>query len=59
MKHSFVRSLFSASMLSVLFGIPASAQNLIVQTMYTADPAPMAYNNKVYLYTTNDEDNST
>lgn len=35
------------------------AQNPIIQTAYTADPAPMVYNGKVYLYTTHDEDNST
>ena len=28
----------------------------LVQTKYTADPAPMVYNGKVYLYTTHDED---
>ncbi|RJE74524.1 glycoside hydrolase family 43 protein [Reichenbachiella sp. MSK19-1] len=35
------------------------AQNPIIQTNYTADPAPMVYNGKVYLYTSHDEDNST
>ncbi|AWW32898.1 carbohydrate-binding protein [Echinicola strongylocentroti] len=35
------------------------AQNPIIQTSYTADPAPMVYNNKLYLYTSHDEDNST
>lgn len=35
------------------------AQNPIVQTNYTADPAPMVYNGKVYLYTSHDEDDST
>lgn len=28
----------------------------IIQTKYTADPAPMVWNGKVYLYTTHDED---
>lgn len=37
----------------------ASAQNPIVQTTYTADPAPMVYNDKMYLYTSHDEENST
>src|SRR5450759_264604 len=32
------------------------AQNPIVQTNYTADPAPMVHNGTVYLYTTHDED---
>lgn len=36
-----------------------NAQNPIIQTMYTADPAPMVYNNKLYLYTSHDEDNAT
>ena len=31
------------------------AQNPIVQTRYTADPAPLVYNDKVYLYTSHDE----
>ena len=34
------------------------AQNPIVQTKFTADPAPMVYKNTVYLYTSHDEDNS-
>ena len=36
-----------------------NSQNPIIQTMYTADPAPMVYNGKVYLYTSHDEDNAT
>jgi arabinoxylan arabinofuranohydrolase len=35
------------------------ADNPIIQTIYTADPAPMVYNDTVYLYTTHDEDGST
>jgi beta-xylosidase len=35
------------------------AQNPIVQTNFTADPAPMVYNGKLYLYTSHDEDEST
>lgn len=37
----------------------SNAQNPIIQTMYTADPAPMVYNGKLYLYTSHDEDNSS
>lgn len=34
-----------------------SAQNMpLVQTKYTADPAPMVYQDTVFLYTTHDED---
>jgi beta-xylosidase len=35
------------------------ADNPLVQTKYTADPAPMVYNDTVYLYTTHDEDDAT
>jgi arabinoxylan arabinofuranohydrolase len=34
------------------------ADNPIIQTNYTADPAPMVYNDTVYLYTSHDEDNA-
>jgi arabinoxylan arabinofuranohydrolase len=37
----------------------ARADNPIVQTIYTADPAPIVYNGRVYLYTGHDEDGST
>lgn len=39
----------------------ASAQEInmpIIQTKYTADPAPYVFNDTIYLYTTHDEDNS-
>ena len=50
-----------ASLLCVvtLFTPSARADNPIVQTIYTADPAPLVYNGRVYLYTGHDEDNST
>ena len=32
------------------------ADNPIIQTKYTADPAPMVYNGTLYLYTSHDED---
>ena len=35
------------------------ADNPVVQTCFTADPAPMVYNNTVYLYTSHDEDDAT
>jgi arabinoxylan arabinofuranohydrolase len=37
----------------------AKAQNPIIQTIYTADPAPMVYGDTLYLYTGHDEDSST
>ena len=50
-----MKSLFLSSLL-VVMGTSGLAQNPIIQTNYTADPAPMVYNDKVYLYTTHDED---
>ncbi|MBY8870676.1 family 43 glycosylhydrolase [Micromonospora sp. PLK6-60] len=37
----------------------ARADNPIVQHIYTADPAPLVHNGRVYVYTGHDEDNST
>src|SRR3954447_26287114 len=42
-----------------LFPAVARADNPIIQTIYTADPAPLVYNGRVYLYTGHDEDAST
>jgi arabinoxylan arabinofuranohydrolase len=35
---------------------PARADNPIVQTNYTADPAPLVHEGKLYVYTSHDED---
>lgn len=51
------KMMIGGMLLTVL--LSAHAQNPIIQTMYTADPAPMVYNDKMYLYTTHDEDGST
>ncbi|WP_245667126.1 glycoside hydrolase family 43 protein [Actinomadura latina] len=44
---------------AAFFPAAAKADNPIVQHIYTADPAPLVYNGRVYLYTGHDEDNST
>lgn len=46
--------LAACSLLSLSFTL--NAQNPIIQTNYTADPAPMVHNGTVYLYTSHDED---
>lgn len=46
---------FSFLTLSLLGAISLIAQNPIFQTMYTADPAPMVYNDTLFVYTTHDE----
>ena len=39
-------------------GTICHADNPIIQTKFTADPAPMVYSNTVYLYTSHDEDDA-
>jgi len=41
-----------------IFGPLCFAQNPIIQTKYTADPAPMPYHDTVFLYTSHDEDDA-
>lgn len=43
---------------ALLNSLNVNAQRPIIQTKYTADPAPMVYNNTVFLYTTHDEDDA-
>lgn len=38
--------------------LPAMAERPIVQTKYTADPAPVVINDTIFLYTTHDEDDA-
>ncbi len=46
--------------LSLIFIMKAGfSQNPIIQTNFTADPAPMVYKGTLYLYTSHDEDEST
>jgi len=43
---------------AIFFESTCFAQNPIIQTKYTADPAPLAYHDTVFLYTSHDEDNA-
>jgi len=43
---------------AVTMGTVCHADNPVVQTSFTADPAPMVYSNTVYLYTSHDEDDA-
>ncbi len=58
-----MKKMYKSFLLSMLIllsvGTIAKGQNPFVQTNYTADPAPMVYNDKLYVYTTQDEDEST
>jgi arabinoxylan arabinofuranohydrolase len=52
------RFVFAALLFWSLTGVApaARADNPIVQTNYTADPAPMLYDGRLYVYTSHDED---
>jgi arabinoxylan arabinofuranohydrolase len=54
----FVAAVLPA-LLSLTLPGPVQADNPLVQTIYTADPAPLIYNNTIYLFTGHDEDGST
>ncbi|HBY54194.1 MAG TPA: carbohydrate-binding protein [Marinilabiliales bacterium] len=55
MKHTYK---LIATLIAILNCSIGEAQNPIVQTNYTADPAPMVYNDTVFLYTSHDEDDA-
>ncbi|HEY3498373.1 MAG TPA: glycoside hydrolase family 43 protein [Polyangiaceae bacterium] len=53
-----VRTAIAASSLGLVTSVPSPcwADNPIVQTNYTADPAPVVYGDRLYVYTSHDED---
>jgi arabinoxylan arabinofuranohydrolase len=51
-----ILTLFSFLSVILLFITASFAENPVVQTNFTADPAPMVYNDTVFLYTGHDED---
>ena len=48
----------AAVALTVLQPLAGHAQDPLIQTKYTADPAPMVHNDTIFLYTTHDEDDA-
>lgn len=56
MKNEIWKTLTVITVLTALLPFTGKAQNPVIQTNYTADPAPMVHNGTVYLYTTHDED---
>jgi arabinoxylan arabinofuranohydrolase len=59
MKNHRWKKIVGAILFGILFPFVCYAQNPVVQTIYTADPAPMVHNDTLYLYTGHDEDKST
>ena len=45
-------------MFVLMAAMKAIAQNPVVQTWYTSDPAPMVFGDRIYMYTGHDEDNA-
>jgi arabinoxylan arabinofuranohydrolase len=58
MKKCEIKKLITSIVLfmTTSWGTIGLADNPIVQTIYTADPAPMVYDGVCYVYTTHDED---
>jgi len=50
---------FLLYILTIFSALAIQAQNPIIQTIYTADPAPLVHQDTVWLYTGHDEDSST
>jgi len=61
MKNQQIQKLvmYAAVVAVATIGTMCYADNPVVQTYFTADPAPMVYNDTVYLYTGHDEDDAT
>ena len=57
---AFRKSLVGTTLLALVqffSNVPvANGDNPIIQTIYTADPAPLVYNGRVYLFTSHDQD---
>jgi arabinoxylan arabinofuranohydrolase len=56
LKHSGILKI--AAMVAAAVGTSCFAENPVVQTAFTADPAPMVYKDTVYLYAGHDEDDA-
>ena len=53
-----MRKALKCQFLLLSLGLTSQAQNPIIQTKYTADPAPYVHGDTIYLYTTHDEDDA-
>lgn len=54
-----LRTLALCVVVALSESVSCGAQNPIIQTNSTADPAPLVYNGTVYLYTSHDEEDAT
>ncbi len=58
MQTNLLRYLAFVAMAAAVLATGSRAENPIIQTNFTADPAPMVYDGTVYLYTSHDEDDA-
>ena len=56
--YSFMKIKSILSSLLLCSALGAVAQNPLVQTWFTTDPAPMVHGDRLYVYTGHDEDNA-
>jgi len=54
-----LRTLALCISVTLSVSVPCNAENPIIQSNFTADPAPLVYNGTVYLYTSHDEEDAT
>lgn len=54
-----MKKIITACILLANISIGLNAQNPIIQTVFTADPAPLVYNDTLFLFTGHDEDETT
>jgi arabinoxylan arabinofuranohydrolase len=59
MRQSEIGLVVAGVLASLALGGSAFADNPVVQTCFTADPAPIVYKDTLYLITSHDEDNAT
>ena len=52
--YHYMKHIFSALLATLVFAGVAQAQNPIIQTKYTSDPAPYVHGDTVYLFTDHD-----
>jgi arabinoxylan arabinofuranohydrolase len=60
LKKMYKKKVFISFIFLFMLNLPFTVhtQNPIIQTKYTADPAPLVYNDTVFLYTGHDEDDA-
>lgn len=58
MRKQFVMLSLKSIAIMAVAGAACYADNPVVQTIYTADPAPMVYKDTLYMFTGHDDDNA-